>query len=392
LTADHGEIMDPRHDCWHSGFRSRCFHNHGKTLFDEELHVPLVFWLPGRIPAGETLKTPVSLLDLAPTILGLGDIRASESHDGRDLSKSIQEGVEPEEVPIFAQARLASAVRWGGYKYILHDRRDTLEFDRDTLYNRRRSYEELYALGEDPGELQNLANMSSPPADVLEALRARLGAVTETQREGEAGNSASWDATALLEMTAEELRALEAVEEVADEQTAVEPARWGRLVFHAGNPMVRFSGVIESAAEFQGFELLGTAPENRCHLEGSRRIRVDVGPTSELAGIRFRTSVPEAPLSFNIEQDGRVVGASHFYVGAYGLRLFDDPRRVSPWELAELSGAPAEGPRVVSSIRSGVFYWQEAQSGSVGESRLERPDELDTEVRGMMREWGYTGQ
>ncbi|MDG2308780.1 MAG: sulfatase [Candidatus Binatia bacterium] len=57
ITADHGEE----------------FMEHGFTahmqLFDEVMQVPLFLRWPGHIPAGEKIATPVSLVDLVPTII-----------------------------------------------------------------------------------------------------------------------------------------------------------------------------------------------------------------------------------------------------------------------------------------------------------------------------------
>ena len=56
VTSDHGEeFLD------HGGFE------HGHTLHQELLHVPLVLWGPGVVP--QRIEAPVSLVDVAPTLL-----------------------------------------------------------------------------------------------------------------------------------------------------------------------------------------------------------------------------------------------------------------------------------------------------------------------------------
>jgi arylsulfatase A-like enzyme len=50
------------------------FYEHGKTthdrtLYQEILHVPLVFWWPDRLPAGRRLEAVTSLVDVMPTVL-----------------------------------------------------------------------------------------------------------------------------------------------------------------------------------------------------------------------------------------------------------------------------------------------------------------------------------
>lgn len=79
LTADHGEeFMD------HGGYY------HGSSLYDEQVRVPFIIRLPqkhrGRI------QQAISLLDMAPTALGLLGIPKPISMQGRDLRPLIFEG------------------------------------------------------------------------------------------------------------------------------------------------------------------------------------------------------------------------------------------------------------------------------------------------------------
>ncbi len=73
ITADHGEEF-----LEHGGV------SHGKTLFQEQLHVPLIIAGPG-IPAGEREDIPCGLFDLFPTIIGQTELSIPDSLDGIDL-------------------------------------------------------------------------------------------------------------------------------------------------------------------------------------------------------------------------------------------------------------------------------------------------------------------
>jgi len=75
FTSDHGE-----------GFGEHGHTDHHKTLYQEELAVPLVVRWPAAIPAGLRLVEPVSLIDVAPTITGLLDVPAPDAWKGHDLS------------------------------------------------------------------------------------------------------------------------------------------------------------------------------------------------------------------------------------------------------------------------------------------------------------------
>ncbi|MGC9326783.1 MAG: sulfatase-like hydrolase/transferase, partial [Candidatus Hinthialibacter sp.] len=63
VTSDHGEALGDR---WMPRPA-----NHGHTLYDELLLVPLIFHLPKQIPSGRKVEKQVRLLDMLPTVLDL---------------------------------------------------------------------------------------------------------------------------------------------------------------------------------------------------------------------------------------------------------------------------------------------------------------------------------
>jgi len=60
ITSDHGESLGQHH-----------LLTHDRALYWELIHVPLMVWLPGRVPAGVRIMTPVTNAAIAPTILDL---------------------------------------------------------------------------------------------------------------------------------------------------------------------------------------------------------------------------------------------------------------------------------------------------------------------------------
>ena len=64
ITADHGEAF------FEHGFKT-----HRHTLYDELILVPLVIRYPEKIPAGSIVPQQVRLLDLAPTLLSLAEVK-----------------------------------------------------------------------------------------------------------------------------------------------------------------------------------------------------------------------------------------------------------------------------------------------------------------------------
>lgn len=77
FAADHGEELGEARDARGGP--------HGHTLHEELLHVPLIVKLPGNAHAGSRVAAPVSLMDVAPTILAFAGAASPASFVGRDL-------------------------------------------------------------------------------------------------------------------------------------------------------------------------------------------------------------------------------------------------------------------------------------------------------------------
>ncbi|MCE9594882.1 MAG: sulfatase [Planctomycetes bacterium] len=73
FTADHGEEFQD-HGSW----------EHGHTVYQELLHVPLIVAAPGRL-APAVVSTPVRHIDVAPTLCELADVAPSASFRGKSL-------------------------------------------------------------------------------------------------------------------------------------------------------------------------------------------------------------------------------------------------------------------------------------------------------------------
>lgn len=182
VTADHGEEFSD-----HGGI------GHKNTLYEELLRVPLVLHAPGRIPAGR-VASPVSTIDLMPTLRELCGLPAAAADPGRSLLDTARSGGDAERALLamrsdeFGPTRLArKALVTQRYKLIL------------SLPEERA---ELFDLLEDPRERRDLSRDKAP---MVAALRARLEEMERTTR------TAAREFGPPLEITpqkAEELRAL----------------------------------------------------------------------------------------------------------------------------------------------------------------------------------------
>lgn len=160
VTSDHGE------EFWdHERME------HGHTLYDELLHVPLIVKLPGE-SSGRRIPTGVSTGSLLPTVLdlcGIPDDPARRSYPS--LASAILGEVDPLERPLEAGSVLygeaREAIRFGRHKYIVALESGT---------------EELYDLIEDPDERHSLLPAESAVAAEGARLLHAIGAAAESLR------------------------------------------------------------------------------------------------------------------------------------------------------------------------------------------------------------------
>ena len=146
---------------------------HGQTLFEPLVRVPLVFRGAGAVTG--RLETPVSHVDLAPTLLALAGTVPGAGWQGQSLAGSIRGGSEPPARPVameIAGEPKMPPVRQRG----IRDGRHKLI----TSFDDARWAEALYDLESDPHERTNLARRMP---DVADRLRAKLRALVAEEAE-----------------------------------------------------------------------------------------------------------------------------------------------------------------------------------------------------------------
>jgi len=111
VLSDHGEA-----------FLEHGLLYHGNSLYEEELHAPLILRLPGLIPAGKRVAGNVSHVDLMPTALGLLHLPCPSQVQGIDLSPEILGDQPVPERLIYSELKEFGcnlrAVRWGNRKLL----------------------------------------------------------------------------------------------------------------------------------------------------------------------------------------------------------------------------------------------------------------------------------
>ena len=143
ITADHGEQL---------GTRLR--EGHGPDLFEEEIHVPLLIYVPGCTP--RVIEEPVSNQRLGGTLVRLAGLPTN--------GPTLLPGSEPHDLPIVTEEAPATDV---GFK------RAVIDGNMKLIVDVRNGGRMLFDLGADPGETQNLARQRPDITARLEDLYQR---------------------------------------------------------------------------------------------------------------------------------------------------------------------------------------------------------------------------
>ena len=140
VFGDHGE-----------GFLEHGLMNHGNSVYEELIHVPLLLRLPGGRSGGTKIAEPVQLIDITPTILQELGLKPNPKMQGTPLLNPLL----PDGSRRFAfvSEAYASCIRTETWKAIENpeSRAQTIPRALDVDY-------ELYDLTDDPGEQTNLAS------------------------------------------------------------------------------------------------------------------------------------------------------------------------------------------------------------------------------------------
>jgi arylsulfatase A-like enzyme len=153
LTSDHGEEF-----LEHGGF------GHGNTLYEEQLHVPLLIRLPGGLHGKRRVNSIVRQADIFPTLLDFADMEHPRPLEGKSFYAALLGNKPISARPAYAtsmhlldEKRKMTSLRQSRHKLILYENPgDELLFDLD----------------KDPAELRNLAREKPEKLEsMIEALR-----------------------------------------------------------------------------------------------------------------------------------------------------------------------------------------------------------------------------
>jgi arylsulfatase A-like enzyme/Tfp pilus assembly protein PilF len=345
VVSDHGE-----------GLGDHGEKTHGIFVYQSTLHVPLLVRAPGRLPAGRRVGAPVSLVDVAPTLLALAGLSSGKGVEGIDLTTLLD--AEPPDRVVYAESHVPRleyrfselrALRRGGLKLI-----DAPE-------------PELYDLAADPGELRPL----DEPALDQELLADLRGFIEES--EALAGDAVS---TALDAESAAALRSLGYLAAGAPERGDGDRRRDPKMMTDWFLAHDKALGAISAGRFEEGMDALErlreAAPEN--YLVGF-----------QLAGAALAAGRPERAereLDAVLEQEPTFVAAHH--LRAEALR---SQGRLDDAVLAHRAAAAASPDPVDALLQLGGMLQQAGRfapaAGVYREAIGRRPD-LDAPARRLL--------
>jgi arylsulfatase A-like enzyme len=149
LTSDHGTEF----------FEHRRL-DHGFTLYDEQLHVPLIIRLPGQT-SGKVVADRVSSIDVMPTILELVDVKMPPAARNQLRGASL--------VPAFGSTHVDRDVfAETDYRQYTYKRAIITQDGWKLIYTLENKSRELYNLDDDGRESKNRADTERDRADLLE--------------------------------------------------------------------------------------------------------------------------------------------------------------------------------------------------------------------------------
>jgi arylsulfatase A-like enzyme len=162
VAGDHGEGLYEHGERWHS-----------EQIYDSTLHVPLLVKTPGK-RGGLRVSQPVGLVDVTPTILDYAGVPTSDPMDGASLRVAIETGSAPARSVYFESTTGAINFGWSPLHGVRRGRMKYLEGARA----------EMYDLGADPHELNNVAGKDAPAQSDLHDELATFLKVADLSEKG----------------------------------------------------------------------------------------------------------------------------------------------------------------------------------------------------------------
>lgn len=167
VTADHGEH-----------FGEHELYGHASSLYDQEIHVPLLAIFPDGAHAGRSIVEPVSLRDLPVTITNLLSFGSTSPFPGESLTRYLDSSARPVEGPSLSEVDApVKAAPNQGRSPVFRGPMKALTFGNEVYIRNGDGVEEVFDVVADPLQTRNLVNSPGVQAK-LGDYRATLDRMT----------------------------------------------------------------------------------------------------------------------------------------------------------------------------------------------------------------------
>ena len=363
VTADHGETLSAAHN-WMvklDGRKQNMRFRHATAIWEETARVPLLFRLPGRVPAGLRVSAPVTTIDALPTVLDLLKLPIDPAIRGRSLLPVLG-GKSMPEAPVVVEGRFARSLQYGGWRLVERDAVAPVLRGR-TKAGPEKTYE-LYHLETDPGERVNLIEQQK---DVAAGLLKRLTEVRNRAKKPAAPAPSAAAGPLKVSLWFAGAGARRRVTGTIHAQAGTEPARIVRV--DAGGAPIR----VERRGSDGIAIALTTEPDHALRLE----LELEAG------------AVPR----WELELDGKAWPADGVHLGALGVALpaaLDGLGDETARALAVSAIAPFVDPKLDLGLYTTLDRAESVASPVV--TQTASAARAHAETTELLREWGYVGE
>ncbi len=349
FVSDHGE------EFWdHGGF------GHGKTLYEEQLRVPLLMKLPNNRRAGTVEDAMLEMVDIAPTLLDLAELPPQASFQGTSFAPLFSGGPWTKSLG-YASLRLDD-------KSMESSKTASLKFIQDLAAGS----EAWYDLATDPKELEAF---DAPPAEAgaVKTYARTVGAM------GAAGLHImiTHDASAALGVTGTVVSAgagsaeatLRYPEELSDLETTADGVRFALTMPEAADPRRPSAQWLKSVEASELFR------------EIIEQLDQSIASEQDYAELVVPLSLgDEVRITLTFDQAG--LAEENVFLGRDGTHATLDG---APLNINDLIAAPFAYDPAALPRRSAVYIWYVAPAESISD------ESLDPALRESLRALGYTG-
>jgi tetratricopeptide (TPR) repeat protein len=180
MMSDHGESLGAHGEAMHGIF-----------LYDETIHVPLLFKLPGQLLSGRRVTSRVRLVDVAPTLLSMLSLPLPPTFQGESLVPLMkgEKKTSPSDLPAYAETDYPHrAFGWSALRSLRTGKYLAI----------RAPKAELYDESQDKGDQRNLAASSPAVTSTVLAQLNELRDKTASYHDAAEKSSLTSDQTANL--------------------------------------------------------------------------------------------------------------------------------------------------------------------------------------------------